>query len=75
MQTVRVGPKHKHVEVPDGWAVVKSGPVRKDDMFVDLRSYKFSPVDEDDLQMDAGDFDCLVRKVGFDDFAKKEHKT
>jgi len=69
MTKVKVGPKGKHIIIPDGWEQVKTGPVKRGDRYADLRYYTFVDVEEEDLTvshegvaMTAKDFDCLIRQ-------------
>lgn len=63
-QTVKVGPKNRHMTIPDGWERVLSGPARQNDMYADLCHYRFMNVEEEDLLFDAETFDCLIRRKG-----------
>lgn len=63
----KVGPKNRHVDIPDGWQRVTSGKVLRGDKFLLCPSYtKWILVDEEDLQdcMMAENFDCLIRPIG-----------
>lgn len=62
-QIVKVGPKNRHVEIPDGYKVIKEGAVQFDDLFLNLSTYRFNMVDEEDLFVDAESFDLLIRKI------------
>lgn len=63
-QTVKVGPKNRHMTIPDGWERVLSGPARKNDRYANLQYYQFTDIEEEDLLFDAETFDCLIRRKG-----------
>lgn len=59
---IKVGPKNRHVEIPEGYKIIKEGEVKDKDLFLNLSTYKFNMVDSEDLLMDAENFDLLIRK-------------
>lgn len=59
---IRVGPKRKHVRLPDGWHRVLVGSCIKGDQFLNLGTYKFQPVEHDDIGISCDDFEVLIRK-------------
>jgi hypothetical protein len=60
---IRVGPKGRHVNIPEGWYRITSGTCISRDQFADTRSGRFRPVESEDLDMPADSFDCLIRKT------------
>jgi len=58
----KVGPKQRHVKVPNGWYRVIVGKCVKGDQFCRTVDTKFQFVEEDDIGIDATDFDMLIRK-------------
>ncbi len=66
---VKVGPKGRHVEIPENWERVESGLACKDDMFLNLMYFEkgtviWSKIDEEDLESElvAEDCGCLIRR-------------
>ena len=62
MTAVKVGPKNRHVEVPEGWRRVTQGQCKTGDMFVHLGTLKLTTATHDDVGMNWDDFDFLFRK-------------
>lgn len=61
----KVGDKGRHVEIPEGWEVVKSGGPKLGDRFLLCPSYdRWVDIDKDDLDDVLANYDCLIRKVG-----------
>ncbi len=65
---IKVGPKGRHVEIPEGWERVESGLACKDDRFLNLMYFEkgtvvWSKVDKEDLEcgLMAADYWCLMR--------------
>ena len=65
MSTIKLGLKKKHLIVPTGWYVVKSGSPRREDMFANLETFHWQPVGREDLDlaMRAEEYECLIRKT------------
>ncbi|MCK9460612.1 MAG: hypothetical protein M0R80_13315 [Proteobacteria bacterium] len=61
MQTIKVGPKGRHVKIPIGWHRVTEGITNKWDKFADTQTLLFQDVEKDDLEMSWDDYDCLIR--------------
>lgn len=64
-QTVKVGPKGRHMKVPYGYKVVADGVCVDDDKFANGMTYTWSSVESDDIGMSFDSFDCLIRKMSF----------
>ncbi len=64
---VLIGEKRKHLQIPDGYKKVHTGICKEGDLFANLMTYKWSPVDKEDveLKMTTDDFDVLIRKINF----------
>jgi len=62
-QTVKVGPKGRHITIPDGWVVVTSGVCKKGDKFVNCSSWKWSETEEEDWGDEFDFFECLIRNT------------
>lgn len=62
-EVVRVGQKGRHLAVLDGWQLVSSGKVLKDDKFANLMTIVWQTVDADDIGQDVSDFDFIIRKA------------
>lgn len=60
---LKIGPKGRHVDIPDGWSKVTSGACLPGDKFVNLRYYFLQNVEADDIGVDANEFDHLYRKA------------
>lgn len=63
---VKIGPKQKHLKVPNGFFVVQNGFCLKDDMFAYVgnpNSPFWHTVEKDDIGMPYDSFDCLIRKI------------
>lgn len=58
----RVGPKRRHVSIPDGWFRVVSGVCESGDRFARTDSGRFEFVDPDDVGMEWDSFDLLIRR-------------
>lgn len=63
MQSIKFGPKNRHIQIPDGYEIVREGHVKEKDMFLNLSTYRFNMVDIDDLNDNVESFDLLIRKV------------
>ena len=61
--SIHVGPKGKHVSVPEGWEVIKDGKCIKEDKFVNLQTFKFQYVDPDDIDLPVSAFEVLIRFI------------
>lgn len=59
---VKVGLKGKYMKIPEGWYRVTEGACKKWDKFADLSCFCFRYVEDDDLDMPADTFDCLIRE-------------
>lgn len=60
---VLLGNKKKHLKIPDGYKRIYSGKCRHGDMYGNLMTYKWSLVDQEDVDsMTADEFDVLIRK-------------
>jgi len=57
-----VGPKGRLAVVPEGWHLVARGPVYTGDKFAHTVTAKWVDTDEDDLLLQAENFDALIRK-------------
>ena len=61
---VKIGPKQKHIKVPDGYNVVKEGKVKQGDIFCAVGDYPkiyWQRVDDEDVGDDISYYDCLIR--------------
>jgi hypothetical protein len=52
----------RHVLLPIGYTVVTDGPCQSGDRFFNRADGFWSPVEPDDIGLDATNFDILVRK-------------
>ena len=62
MEVVKIGPKGRHVQIPAGWHRVTEGVCQLRDTYLDLFTFAFAPVDDDDVGLPASAFDLLIRK-------------
>jgi hypothetical protein len=65
--TIKVGPKDKHIEVPNGYSLVTEGVAKEGDMFCNVGNYPkmyWQYVEPDDIGESVGFFDVVVRKTG-----------
>ena len=61
-EVVKVGPKGRHAEVPEGWHRVKSGKCLEGDKYAYTATGCFCLVEKEDVGMEWDTFDCLIRK-------------
>ncbi len=66
-QIVKIGPKGRHMKVPYGYKIVTSGICEDGDMFANGLTYTWSSVEHDDINMPCDSFECLIRKMAFDE--------
>jgi len=64
-QIIKVGPKHRHVEIPQGYVRVLNGVAQNGDRFCNLQTFGFNLCEADDLGMAFDTFDLLIRKCGY----------
>ena len=57
-----MGPKKKHVDIPDGWYLVTEGVCIKGDMFINPHNFIIYNTEEFDYGIDADTFEALIRK-------------
>lgn len=60
-RTVKVGPRGRHFVIPDGYERVTDGLCRYGDYFVNRATIQMEPVDQEDVGIEAAEFDCLLR--------------
>lgn len=65
---IKIGSKGRHLVVPEGWNLIKEGFVKKGDLFANLMTFKWTPIDNQDLEENsqANEFDFLIRKSNKD---------
>lgn len=64
---IKIGPKKKHLKVPDNCTVVTSGKCRRGDFFANVgnpNSTHWSGTTSEDWGMDWDFFECLIRSKG-----------
>jgi hypothetical protein len=66
---IKVGDKQRHVEIPEGYKIKKSGKLTKENMYLHLQKLVWDNIEEEDLQFDAADFDYVIER---DYSSKKE---
>lgn len=60
---VKVGEKGKHLTIPEGWHLVTSGLVKKNDKYAHVEKHCWYPVEEDfDVGHPAEWIDFLIRE-------------
>lgn len=65
-QIAKVGPKNRHVEIPEGWERVTEGTVQEGDRFLHTQTKMFVAVENYELGDRIGidsDYDLLIREV------------
>ncbi len=60
VDTVKVGPKSRHLDLPEGAEIV-TGPMRKGDLVADIYAPSWGPIDTEDVGLDAAIYDCVCR--------------
>ena len=60
--TLRVGPKGRHLTVPEGWRVITNVPMRAGDMCALIYESRWTPIDSDDIGMMPWQ-EAVIRKV------------
>jgi hypothetical protein len=59
---VRIGPKGRHLAIPDGYTKIEDGEAQAGDLFANLMTGQWSPVDHADIGDHAINFDYLIRR-------------
>lgn len=60
VDAVKVGPRGRHLALPDG-AVVVVGPMQHGDLVANVYDARWEPIDADDPGRDARIYDCVCR--------------
>lgn len=60
VDTVKVGPTARHLDLPNGAEIVV-GPMRKGDLVADIYAPSWDPIDAEDDELDAATYDCVCR--------------
>ena len=60
--TFKVGPKNRHVTIPQGWHRVMEGVVKEFDKFASTDTLQFHLVEEDDIGLPFDFFDLIIRE-------------
>lgn len=59
---VKVGLKNRHIRIPTGWKLVKTGTVFQDDKFLCLATYCWEYMDSLDIGESVENYDYVIRK-------------
>ena len=59
---VRVGPKGHHLAIPEGYEQIETGEAQDGDLFANLLTAQWCPVDRADIGYGAINFDYLIRR-------------
>jgi len=59
--TVKVGPKRRHLKIPDGAVLIKEGPIEHGDLVADIHKGRWGFVDDEDVGLDAQVYDHVCR--------------
>lgn len=59
---VLVGRKSRHLAIPAGYALIETGEAQDGDLFANLMTSQWSPVDRADIGDGAINFDYLIRR-------------
>lgn len=60
VDTVKVGPKQRHLHLPDGAEVV-TGNMRSGDLVANIHAVKWEPIDREDEGQPAAWYDVVIR--------------
>lgn len=63
MKFIQLGKKKRHLYYPEGFELVTTGICKKGDWFANLATFKWTRCEEDDIGMNATDFDFLLRQT------------
>ena len=63
MKIYKVGPKNKHVSIPEGWEVVTSGDMLPNYKWCNIYTGKFECITSDDDGMKVEDYDLVIKEV------------
>ena len=58
---VQVGPKGRHLEIPNGFSIV-NGPMKEGDLVANIYRVKWEQIDEEDVGIDSRIYDFVIRK-------------
>lgn len=59
-QSIRVGPKKRHLALPDGAAIV-TGPMQEGDLVANIYKACWESIDPEDVGLDASMYDHVCR--------------
>lgn len=63
VKVVKVGNKGKHVKIPNGWEIKKSGVLSSHDKYVNIHTGTFDFVELEDLGIPVTEFELVIRCV------------
>lgn len=61
-EVVKIGPKGRHLMIPEGWELIPAGQCKPGDRFANLYTRRWQEVDADDIGDPAELFDYLIRE-------------
>lgn len=65
-KTIQVGPKQKHLTIPEGWKLLTEGKVEDRDKFCNVGNQNapyWEYVDSEDIGESVEDYDFLIREI------------
>jgi hypothetical protein len=61
-QTIKVGPKKRHLDIPDGWELIKTGYTRKTDQYANIHKPCWDNIEETDIGLPCEDL-TVIREI------------
>jgi hypothetical protein len=58
---VFVGPKGRHLKIPNGFSIVK-GPMKEGDLVAHIYKVIWERIDDEDIGLDSSIYDFVIRK-------------
>lgn len=62
LNILKVGPKSRHLEIPDGWYILVNQEMKTGDLVANIHKIKWEPIDSEDVALNSNIYDFVIRK-------------
>ncbi len=59
---IRVGPKGRHMVIPDGWEIITNVPMQPGDLCANIYTARWEGIDDEDVGMFPWQ-ECVIRRM------------
>lgn len=62
LNIIKIGEKEKHLVIPEGWRIIKTGILQKTDKYADILHYKWDSIDVEDISTPVEWYEYVIRE-------------